>query len=98
MLWVFAIAGLIGILCGCLFRAPALVFLSFVSFGGGFVLGAIADWSLLRGLITAILLTAILQLGYLFGAGLCYLWRRPRIRGRMNIGPDFRNPIRRASQ
>jgi hypothetical protein len=98
MLWVFATAGVIGVLCGWLFRAPALVFLSFVSFGGGFVFGAIADWSLLRGFVTAILLTAILQLGYLFGAGLRYLWQRSRSRGSMDIGPDFRHPVRRASQ
>jgi hypothetical protein len=88
-LWVFATVGLLGILCGCLFRAPALVFLSFLSFGGGLTLAILAGWPVLNALGTAILLTATLQLGYLVGAGLCYVRQQhPRTRG-VEIGAEF---------
>jgi hypothetical protein len=87
--WVFATAGLFGILCGCLFRAPALVFLSFLSFGGALVLTLIADLPVLKAFMTAILITAALQLGYLVGAGLCYVRHQyPRSRG-MTLGANF---------
>lgn len=97
MLWLFTTVALTGILCGCLFRAPALVFMSFVSFGGAFVLAVIADWSIMRAVVTAILLTATLQGGYLFGAGFCYLRQnfRSRLDG-VDMGPDFQEPLRRA--
>lgn len=96
MLWMFATAGLIGILCGFLFRAPALVFLSFLSFGGAFVLMVISDWSITRAFITAVLFTAALQAGYLFGAGFSHMLYhlRTRIGGGVDIGPDFQNSIR----
>jgi hypothetical protein len=86
VLWVFATVGLLGILSGCLFRAPALVFLSFLSFAGGLALSVIGDWPVLNAFLAAILLTAALQLGYLVGAGLCYVRQHPR--HRMNLG-DF---------
>ncbi len=100
MLWVFASAGLTGILCGCLFRAPALVFLSFLSFGGSFVLAIIGHGSIPHAFITAIFVTAILQLGYLVGAGLCYVRQhmRSQISGNMGLGSDIRHSMRRASQ
>lgn len=93
---MFATAALTGILCGCLFRAPALVFLSFVSFGSAFAFMVVADWSLLRAFMAAILFTAALQAGYLLGAGLCYVLHnlRMRIGGGVDIGPDFQNSIR----
>jgi hypothetical protein len=89
MLWLLAAAGLTGVLCGCLFRAPALVFLSFLSFAGAFVLAVVADWSLTRAIITAILLPGMLQLGYLCGAGLCYL----RHHSRSRMSHDFQPPM-----
>jgi hypothetical protein len=96
MLWMFATAGLTGILCGCLFRAPALVFLSFVTFGGAFVLSVIVDWSVWCAFVTAVLLTAALQVGYLLGAGLCYVLYqfRSRLGGGVEISPDFQNSLR----
>lgn len=93
---MFTTAALIGILCGCLFRAPALVFLSFLSFGSAFALMVIGDWSLTRAFIAAILFTAALQAGYLCGAGLCYLLHQLRMRGggRVDVGADFHNFVR----
>jgi hypothetical protein len=94
MMWLVPAVGLTGMLCGCFFRAPALVFLSFLSFASAFVLAVVVDWTLARAVIAAVLLTGVLQFGYLFGAGLCYLLQNSRSRsdGRVNIGS-----MRRAS-
>lgn len=86
MLWVLSTAGLTGLLCGCLFRAPALIFLSFVSFGGAFVLVLLTEASLSHAAVSAILLTASLQCGYLLGAVLCHLRQQLRI----SLGHSFR--------
>ena len=90
MLWVLSTAGLTGLLCGCLFRAPALIFLSFLSFGGALVLMLLTDASLGHALITAVLLTVALQCGYLLGAVLCHL--------RQYLGIGFGDYFRRAPQ
>lgn len=80
-MWTFAIAGLIGILCGCMFRAPALVFVSFLSFGGGALMSVTDGSPILQALLTAMLLTATLQFGFLVGAGLCHARQSaPRVR------------------
>jgi hypothetical protein len=84
MLWTFATAVLTGLLCGCLFRVPALTVLSFLGFGGAIVLSLAGHDTLGSALITAIALTATLQLGYLLGAGLCYLLQQ--FRGQLGNG------------
>jgi hypothetical protein len=97
MLWVFSAAGLAGIVCGVLFRASVLVLLSFLSFGASFVFSLLAGMTMGRGLITAILLTGCVQLGYLLGAACKYLWRR--IAQRFVVDRDIRRfdgPARRA--
>jgi hypothetical protein len=86
MLWVLSLAGLTGLLCGCLFRAPALIFLSFISFGGAFVLELLTDATLGHAAITAFFLTAALQCGYLVGAVLCHLRQQLRV----SLGHSFR--------
>jgi hypothetical protein len=77
MLWVFATAVLTGLLCGCIFRAPALIILSFLSFGSALVLSLAQDTAL-SAFVTAILVTSAVQLGYLLGAGLCYVLQQLR--------------------
>ena len=78
MLWMFATAVLTGLLCGCIFRAPALIVLSFFSFGGGLVLSLAGRDAFGSALITAILVTSAVQVGYLLGAGLCYVLQQVR--------------------
>jgi hypothetical protein len=69
MLWVFSVIGLTGIFCGFLFRAPAMVVLSFACFA------AVLTGSLVNGsppggaIVTALGSCAALQLGYLLGLG-----------------------------
>jgi hypothetical protein len=81
MLWVFLIAGMTGILCGNLCRAPALIIFSFISFSWASIVLPLNGFSLGEALITAFLITAVLQMGYLLGAGFGNLWQylRPRI-------------------
>lgn len=94
MLWMFATAGLTGILCGFLFRAPALVFLSFLSFGSAFICMIIGDWSLMRAFVAAIMFTAALQAGYLFGAGITYVLHHLRHRMGGGVDMDLQNSVR----
>jgi hypothetical protein len=75
MLWMFLIAGLIGIICGSRYRAPALIVLSFISLAWVFILLLFNGMTLGEAFVTAFLVTAILQLGYLLGAGFGNLWR-----------------------
>lgn len=86
MLWVLSTAGLTGLFCGCLFRAPALIFLSFLSFSGAFVLTLLTGAALGQAVITAVLLTASLQFGYLLGAVLSHLRQHLRV----GLGHNFR--------
>jgi hypothetical protein len=81
MLWVFLIVGMTGILCGSLCRAPALIILSFISFSWAFIVLPLNGYSLGEALVTAFLITAVLQMGYLLGAGCGNLWQylRPHI-------------------
>lgn len=74
MLWVFLIAGLIGVLCGSLYRAPALILLSFTSLIWVSILLLVSGSPLGESLITAFLVTAALQMGYLLGVGCGNLW------------------------
>lgn len=75
MLWWFLAAGLSGVLCGLVFRAPALVVLSLASFAGTFGVCLALGYPLASALLYGILTIASLQLGYLLGAGLFHLWR-----------------------
>jgi hypothetical protein len=81
MLWVISAAGLIGIMCGCLYRAPALIFLSFISFGWTAILLLLSGFSLGEMVLTALVVTGALQLGYFVGAGFATVFSqiRPRI-------------------
>jgi len=98
MLWIFSAAGLTGMICGSLSRAPALIFLSFIVFGGGFI-WFISGPSAGRAFLMAFLLTATLQLGYLIGAGLCYLWRRLRLQAdTFQPSPDMQSTVRQSRQ
>ena len=72
MLWVFATAVLTGLLCGCIFRAPALIILSFLSFGSVEAFPLAGQCPRRSAFLTAVLVTSAVQLGYLLGAGLCY--------------------------
>ena len=100
MLWVFSTAGLIGVLCGCFVRAPALILISFLGFGGVFVLSLWSGSALGSAFITAILVTAALQFGYLVGAGLSYLGQQFRRRraSRAAAGRNFDGPLRRSNR
>jgi hypothetical protein len=80
MLWVFTSAGLTGILCGCLFRAPVMVVLSVLTFGCAFVISAIEANSPGSAIVVAFLTSAALQLGYLLGIGLQHVSRRIQTR------------------
>lgn len=75
MLWVFTSAGLTGILCGCLFRAPAIIVLSFLTFGCTFVVLTLEANSFGSTIVAAFLTSAALQLGYLLGIGTQHFWR-----------------------
>ena len=81
MLWVFLIVGMTGILCGNLCRAPALIILSFISFSWASIVLPLNGFSLGEAFVTAFLITAVLQMGYLLGAGCGKLWQnlRPHI-------------------
>jgi hypothetical protein len=74
MLWVFSGAGLAGVLCGCLFRAPAVLFLSFAIYGCAFVISVLSGPSLGSAIVTAFLASAALQMAYVVGIGLRYFW------------------------
>jgi hypothetical protein len=87
MLWVSLAAGLIGTVCGCFFRAPALVALSFFAFSGAMVTRFITDGSVGGAIVSAFLVTAALQGGYLLGFALRRLWRR--LRGQSSRPLDF---------
>ena len=76
MLYWFLAAGLSGVLCGLIFRAPALIVLSFASFAGTFGATFLLGGAWAGSLLDAILTTAALQMGYLLGAGLFHIWRR----------------------
>jgi hypothetical protein len=80
MLWVFSAAGLTGIACGCLFRAPAIIILSFVTFGCVLVVSAIVGASVGGATVSAFLTSAALQLGYLLGIGVQHFWRHVQVR------------------
>ena len=81
MLWVFSGAGLTGVLCGCLFRASAIVVLSFATFGCTLAISVLSHPSLGSAVVTAFLTSAALQMGYLVGIGIDYVWHhvQPRI-------------------
>ena len=101
MLWMYAAAGFTGILCGCFFRVPALMLLSFLSFSSVVFFVVVDNWSIAHSLITAVLLTAVLQVGYLVGAALCHYVRlqpRLRFRDRVNARRDFQDSLSGASQ
>jgi hypothetical protein len=86
MLWVFSAAGLMGVLCGCLFRAPAIMLLSFIGFACGFVALAPVASSPGEAFLYAFLLTATMQLGYLLGLGFSLIGRR--LLARIADGPE----------
>jgi hypothetical protein len=100
MLWIFATVGLTGILCGCLFRAPALVLLSFISFGAALPLSLLGGSTLGGAFLNAVLVAASLQVGYLIGAGLTFLWQqlRHRLSQRGALGRDYDGPLKRHAQ
>ena len=80
MLWVFSAAVLIGVFCGCLFRAPAIIVLSFITFGGALIVSALIGPSLAGATVTAFLTSAALQLGYLLGVGIEHFGRHAQTR------------------
>jgi hypothetical protein len=90
MLWVFLIAGMTGILCGNLCRAPALIILSFISFSWASIVLPLHGFSLGQALITAFLITAVLQMGYLLGAGCGNFWQYLRSRALNYVRGGFR--------
>jgi hypothetical protein len=100
MLWILATVGLTGILCGCLFRAPALVLLSFISFGAAFALSLSGGSTLAGACLTAVLVAASLQVGYLIGAGLTFLRQqlRHRLGQRGALRRDFDGPLPRSAE
>ncbi len=100
MLWVFSTAWLMGIISGCLVRAPALILLSFLCFVAAFVSSLWAGMAAGSAFITAILVTAALQIGYLVGAGLRYIGQRLRRRlaARAGTGRNFDEPLRRSDR
>jgi hypothetical protein len=100
MLWVFWTAWLAGLVCGCLVRAPALILLSFLCFVAAFVSSLWAGMAAGSAFITAILVTAALQIGYLVGAGLRYIGQRLRRRlaARAGTGRNFDEPLRRSDR
>lgn len=95
MLWWFLAAGLSGVLCGLVFRAPALIVLSFASFAGtfGFCLATGGMW--VSSLLDSILTTAALQIGYLIGATLFHLWRGLQPQLASMFGFDVHTALRR---
>lgn len=92
MLWVFLIAGMTGILCGNLYRVPALIALSFISLGWVSIVLLLNGFPLGEALLTAFLVTAALQMGYLLGAGCGSLWQYLRSRSCLYVRGGFRIP------
>lgn len=88
MLWMFLIAGMTGILCGNLYRAPALIAISFASVAWVSIVLLLTDYPLGSALIIAFLVTGVMQMGYLLGAGCGNLGRhvRPRASTYMSGG------------
>jgi hypothetical protein len=76
MLWVFLSAGLTGVLCAGLFRGPAVIVLSMVTFGCIF-LGLTLDGHMIgSAFVTAFLTSGALQLGFLLGVCVQHFWRQ----------------------
>ncbi len=72
MLWVFSVFGLTGIFCGFLFRAPAVVILSFVCFTATSAASLVSGSPAGGAIVLAIGSCAALQIGYLLGLGARY--------------------------
>jgi hypothetical protein len=67
MLWMFLAVGCIGILSGCLYRAPALIFLSALSFASIVLISLVARVAAADAALLAFSVVGSLQLGYLMG-------------------------------
>lgn len=80
MLWVLLSAGLTGLLCAGLFRGPAIVVLSIMTFGGLFLVSCLAEHTLGSSFVTAFLASGALQLGFLLGVCVQQFWRQILVR------------------
>ena len=70
MFWIFFAVGCIGILSGCLYRAPALIFLSALSFVSILSISIVASVAAADAALLAFGVVGALQLGYVLGVAL----------------------------
>jgi hypothetical protein len=70
MLWMFLAVGCIGVLSGCLYRAPALIFLSALSFVSIVLISLVFRVAAADAALLAFFVAGSLQLGYLLGVAL----------------------------
>jgi hypothetical protein len=93
MLWMFLAVGCIGILSGCLYRAPALIFLSALSFASIVLISLVARVATADAALLAFLVVGSLQLGYLVGVALRLA---DRLQRRFSIVPGTQPAVGRS--
>lgn len=89
MLWAYVISAIFGIVIGLFFKTAFLIAASFLLLIGGLIAGLLLQFSVTPAVFISFTLIVTLQLGYLGGLALLFLFRRVRERLAQKIGLDL---------